>query len=77
MTREDVITLNRILEHVLELPPNERNFYLDDACNSRPDLRRKIENLLDGCETESPASFLSTPLQTKPLIDRLFLDLNS
>ncbi len=43
-------TIDPILDTALELPPDQRARFLDEACADDPTLRREIENLIASCE---------------------------
>ena len=43
--------LGELFERALDLPPEERDAFLDVACAGRPELRRELRSLLDSEET--------------------------
>jgi serine/threonine protein kinase len=49
-----------IFDAAIELPPDERAAYLDNACGRDGGLRRRVEALLNACE--SPSQFLDSPM---------------
>lgn len=51
--------IDRIFAHLLELPPEERQAFLDEECGDDPELRREVERLLDADERN--ATFLERP----------------
>jgi hypothetical protein len=46
----------------LDLPPERRSAFLDQACHDAPELRQRVEGLL--FEHERAGSFLAEPLHT-------------
>ncbi len=51
---------------VLELPPERRSAFLDQACRNAPELRSRVEQLLE--EDERAGDFLATPVMGPPRI---------
>ena len=49
----------RLFGEAVELPRDRRSAFLDGACADKPDLRRKVEDLLDSNDRLS--GFLSEP----------------
>src|SRR5687767_7831440 len=47
MTSSNWQKVKEIFNSALELPPEERSAYLDDACGADNDLRSEVEKLLD------------------------------
>ena len=56
----------RILDVVLDLPPQERSAFLDQACADDGELRAEVEAMLAGAEADaflkSPAVVLAAPI---------------
>ena len=53
--------IEAIFGHALELAPNERNAYLDQACADDPAVRAEVESLL-ACDADASPTFLAKPL---------------
>ena len=51
--------IDRIFARALELPPEERQAFVDETCGDDPDLRRELGRLLDA--DERSATFLERP----------------
>jgi len=60
MTPERWAKVRDVLGHVLELGPEKRPQYLDDACANDPSLRSEVESLLSSDES-ARSSFLQSP----------------
>src|SRR5512142_73984 len=71
--RERWRRLSDILDGALELPPQSRPSYLDQACLGDPGLRREAEELL---AAEASGSFLDTPAleRAAPLVAEMTRD---
>ena len=41
-----------IFDAAMELPPERRSGYLDEACGEDAALRRRVESLLKACESQ-------------------------
>ena len=65
MTPERWEKVRDVLGQVLELAPDRRSPFLDDACASDPSLRSEIESLLSSDET-ARSSFLQSPPPVPP-----------
>src|SRR5690349_13045615 len=50
ISRERWNVLEPLLDAALEVEPEHRSNYLDEACSGDPDLRREIDALLAACE---------------------------
>ena len=53
--------LEELFYRALDLPPDARTAFLDDACKEDPPLRRKLQDMLDA--TTRPADFLERPVE--------------
>jgi serine/threonine protein kinase/Tol biopolymer transport system component len=56
-------TAEQMFEEALELPPNQREAFLNHVCAGNPTLRRMVEGLQD--ENDRLSGFLSTPAFAK------------
>ena len=65
MTQERWQELKKVLGAALELPPEERRAYLDQAC-AEPALRREVESLILAHE-RGDGSFMKDPAQLEDL----------
>lgn len=64
--------LSELFEKALTLPPNKRAAYLESACKNRPDLRSKLEKLLDAYErAENEGHFMTGPAIQEASTDTL------
>ena len=62
----DDIQLNKILDHVMTLPKDMRDPYLDEVCEDDDELRIKIEKLIASCDVDVPEEFLQpSPVLTE------------
>ena len=55
--------VNDVLQRAMELTPERRTAFLDDACVADPSLRHEVESLLAAHE-EVRSSFLQSPIAT-------------
>ena len=55
-------TAEQLFAEALDLPPEQRSAFLDQACRGAPELRRLVEGLLH--ENQRMGSFLADPLFT-------------
>lgn len=65
MTPAEWSAVKEILSEALECPPAERSAYLDKACGGNPELRRRVESLVEADEKtwsllEAPAAASSS-----------------
>jgi len=63
MTPERWAQANDVLQRAMELTPERRTAFLDDACAADPSLRHEVESLLAAHE-EVRSSFLQSPIAT-------------
>jgi serine/threonine protein kinase len=63
MTPERWAQVNDVLQRAMELRPERRTAFLDDACVADPSLRHEVESLLAAHE-EVRSSFLQSPIAT-------------
>ena len=69
-TSERWRTIQRVVDAALDLPPEARAAYIDEACGTDPALREYVTRFIDACERAaraegvlaSPASALAAPL---------------
>ena len=69
---KEVNTFDELFEQAFQLPEDVRSVFLEEACKGRPDLKRRLESLLEGSDKNPPEEFLDP----KSLI-RFFLDKTS
>ena len=59
MNQEQWKRIDELIDAALELPPESRSSFLDDACADDPALRQEIQKLLDS--QQRAQSFMEAP----------------
>jgi serine/threonine-protein kinase len=67
MTPERWEKVRDVLGQVLDLPPEERSYFLDDACHNDRSLRSEVESLLSADEKARSSFIESVPMQVPAL----------
>ena len=62
MCAEHTLPLDDIFEEALQLPEIERPSFLDDRCAEYPELRQRLERMLEYYRDAPPDSFLNPDL---------------
>ena len=64
MTREEWQRVKEVLHNALEIPPAEREGFLDEACNGDAELRREVDSLL--ASHDEAGAFIEEPVAAAP-----------
>ena len=68
---DEDLSFDEIFEQAYHLPERVRSMYLDKQCEGRPELRRRIETLLEGRDADPPEDFLDPQLIIRFILDEL------
>ena len=68
---DDESSFDEIFEQAYHLPERARSMFLDERCKGQPDLRRRIETLLEGRDATPPEEFLDPQAILRFMLDAM------
>lgn len=68
---KEEISFDELFELAFQLPEHVRSVFLEEACKGRPELKRRLETLLEGSDKIPPEEFLDPKALIRFVLDKL------